>query len=65
MDTKEPVITKLDFDFAACGHSLCIVNTGGSHADGQEQCQHQQHNFENAVFLHVVVSFSNGFMIHT
>ncbi len=32
-DTKEPVITKLDFDFAACGHSLCIVNTGGSHAD--------------------------------
>ena len=32
-DTKEPVITKLEFDFAACGHSLCIVNTGGSHAD--------------------------------
>ncbi len=32
-DTKEPVITKLDFDFASCGHSLCIVNTGGSHAD--------------------------------
>ena len=32
-DTKEPVITKLDFDFASCGHNLCIVNTGGSHAD--------------------------------
>lgn len=32
-DTKAPVITKLDFDFASCGHSLCIVNTGGSHAD--------------------------------
>lgn len=32
-DTKEPVITKLDFDFVSCGHSLCIVNTGGSHAD--------------------------------
>lgn len=32
-DTKKPVITKLDFDFASCGHSLCIVNTGGSHAD--------------------------------
>ena len=32
-DTKEPVITKLDFDFASCGHALCIVNTGGSHAD--------------------------------
>ncbi len=32
-DTNKPVINKLDFDFAACGHSLCIVNTGGSHAD--------------------------------
>lgn len=32
-DTKEPIITKLDFDFASCGHNLCIVNTGGSHAD--------------------------------
>ncbi len=32
-DTKNPIITKLDFDFASCGHSLCIVNTGGSHAD--------------------------------
>lgn len=32
-DTDKPVINKLDFDFASCGHSLCIVNTGGSHAD--------------------------------
>lgn len=32
-DTSNPVITKLDFDFSVCGHSLCIVNTGGSHAD--------------------------------
>ncbi len=32
-DTKNPIITKLDFDFVSCGHSLCIVNTGGSHAD--------------------------------
>lgn len=29
----EPVIEKLDFDFASCGHSLCIINTGGSHSD--------------------------------
>ncbi len=29
----EPVINKVEFDFAACGHSLCIVDTGGSHAD--------------------------------
>jgi len=32
-DPKSPVIEKLDFDFAASGHSLCIVDTGGSHAD--------------------------------
>ena len=31
--TEAPVITKLDFDFEACGHALCVVNTGGSHAD--------------------------------
>jgi hypothetical protein len=32
-DTKNPVITKIDFDFGATGHSLCIVDTKGSHAD--------------------------------
>jgi len=32
-DNARPVVTKLDFDFAASGHALCIVNTGGSHAD--------------------------------
>ena len=32
-DTAHPVVTKLDFDFGASGHALCIVNTGGSHAD--------------------------------
>jgi len=32
-DPKMPVVTKVDFDFAACGHTLCVVNTGGSHAD--------------------------------
>lgn len=29
----EPVINKVDFDFASCGHALCIIDTGGSHAD--------------------------------
>lgn len=28
-----PVIEKVEFDFASCGHSLCIINTGGSHSD--------------------------------
>ncbi len=32
-DTKNPVISKIDFDFGATGHSLCIVDTKGSHAD--------------------------------
>lgn len=32
-DKEHPVIEKVDFDFASCNHSLCIVNTGGNHAD--------------------------------
>ena len=29
---KMPVIDKIDFDFSACGHALCIVDTKGSHS---------------------------------
>ncbi|MBR0541056.1 MAG: galactokinase [Clostridia bacterium] len=29
----EPVIEKVNFDFASCGHSLCIVDTKGSHSN--------------------------------
>lgn len=32
-DTNKPVINKIDFDFAKSGHSLCIVDTKGSHSD--------------------------------
>ena len=32
-DPSSPVIEKVNFDFASCGHALCIVNTGGSHND--------------------------------
>ena len=32
-DPSVPVINKVDFDFGACGHTLCIVDTGGNHAD--------------------------------
>ena len=28
-----PIIEEIDFDFKASGYSLCITNTGGSHAD--------------------------------
>lgn len=31
--TKEPVINKIDYDFASSGHSLCIVDTHGNHSD--------------------------------
>ena len=29
----QPVVEKVGFDFAASGYALCIVNTGGNHAD--------------------------------
>lgn len=32
-DPKDPVINEVNFDFASCGHSLCIVDTRGSHSD--------------------------------
>lgn len=32
-DPKNPIIEKVDFDFAACGHALCIVDTKGNHSD--------------------------------
>ena len=35
-DTKNPVIEKIPFDLSAQGYALCIVNTGGNHADLNE-----------------------------
>ena len=35
-NTKEPKVEKLDFDLSRFGYSLCIVNTGGNHADLNE-----------------------------
>lgn len=32
-DNTAPVIEKIDFDITAAGYHLCIVNTGGNHAD--------------------------------
>ena len=32
-DTKNPVITPISFDFTGAGYNLCIVSTGGNHAD--------------------------------
>ncbi|MBE6589359.1 MAG: galactokinase [Ruminococcaceae bacterium] len=32
-DPASPIIEKVDFDITAAGYNLCIVNTGGNHAD--------------------------------
>ena len=32
-DPAAPVVEKIDFDLTAKGYRLCIVNTGGNHAD--------------------------------
>jgi len=32
-EKENPVIEKVDFDFSACGHALCIIDTRASHAD--------------------------------
>ena len=32
-DKDHPVIEPVDFDFAACGHALCIIDSGADHAD--------------------------------
>ena len=30
---ENPVIRQVAFDFSSCGHALCIIDTGASHAD--------------------------------
>ena len=32
-DPKQPAIEQIDFDVTGAGYNLCIVNTGGNHAD--------------------------------
>ena len=32
-ETGKPVIEPVDFDFASCGHALCIIDSGADHAD--------------------------------
>ncbi len=32
-DPKNPIINKVEFDFASSNHALCIIDTGGNHAD--------------------------------
>ena len=32
-DKDDPVIQPVNFDFASCGHALCIIDSGADHAD--------------------------------
>ena len=32
-DKDYPIIKPVDFDFASCGHALCIIDSGADHAD--------------------------------
>ena len=32
-EKENPVIRPVNFDFAACGHALCIIDSGADHAD--------------------------------
>ena len=32
-DKENPVIRPVSFDFSACGHALCIIDSGADHAD--------------------------------
>ncbi len=36
-DSSHPVIRPVTFDFSTCGHSLCIIDTGASHAGLTEE----------------------------
>ena len=33
INKEQPVIESVDFDFASCGHALCIIDSRASHAD--------------------------------
>ncbi|MGL5255581.1 MAG: galactokinase [Proteocatella sp.] len=32
-DAENPIVEKINFDFLSTNHALCIIDTGGSHAD--------------------------------
>ena len=36
-DPAAPVVEKIDFDFTAAGHALCIIGSGADHADLTEE----------------------------
>lgn len=45
--TTEPVIKKVDFDFAKSGYALCIVDTHGNHSDLTDDYAAVRHEMES------------------
>ncbi len=47
-DPSKPIIEKINYDFASSSHALCIVDTGGSHADLTDDYASVRSEMENA-----------------
>lgn len=45
-DFDSPQVKKVDFDFGACGYSMVIVDTGGNHADLNEDYTLLEHEMK-------------------
>ncbi|NLE45525.1 MAG: galactokinase [Chloroflexi bacterium] len=62
-DFAKPIVEKVDYDFAASGYSVVIVNTGGSHADLHHDyiaLEHEMKSVARALGGDVLRRFSRG-----
>ncbi|HTX92540.1 MAG TPA: galactokinase family protein [Anaerolineales bacterium] len=60
-DFAHPLVRKIDFDFAASGYSMVIVDTGGNHADLTEDyaaLEHEMKSVAHALGGRVLREFS-------
>jgi galactokinase len=46
-DFVHPIVKKVEFDFAACGFSMVIVDTGGNHADLNDDYTALEHEMKS------------------
>lgn len=46
LDFNNPIVKKVDFDFSTCGFSMVIVDTGGNHADLNEDYTALEHEMK-------------------
>lgn len=47
-DTKNPIINKINFDFAKSGYALCIIDSGADHADLTDEYASIPYEMKNA-----------------